>query len=35
MKKILIIDDQFSIREFIRQSLEEFGYQVITAADGA
>ena len=35
MKKILIIDDQRSIREFIKHSLEEFGYEIITAADGA
>ncbi len=35
MKKILVIDDQASMRMLIQSSLEELGYQVITAADGA
>lgn len=35
MKKILVIDDQFSIRLLIQSSLEEMGYAVVTAADGA
>lgn len=34
MKKILVIDDQLSIRLLIKSSLEEIGYQVDTASDG-
>ncbi len=35
MKTIPVIDDQLSIRMLIKASLEEMGYQVETAADGA
>ena len=31
---ILVVDDQSSVREITRQTLEAFGYRVITAADG-
>lgn len=32
---ILVIDDESSIRDITRQTLEAFGYKVITATDGA
>ncbi len=32
---ILVVDDESSIREITRQTLEAFGYRVLTAADGA
>ena len=35
MPRILIIDDNAAIRELLRLILEEEGYQVIEAADGA
>lgn len=35
MKTILLADDYESIREFCRQELEDEGYRVITADDGA
>jgi len=33
-KKILIVDDEPDVREFVQGVLEEGGYQFITAADG-
>ena len=35
MKTILLVDDYKSIREFCRQEIEDEGYRVITADDGA
>jgi CheY-like chemotaxis protein len=35
MKTILLADDHKNIREFCRQELEDEGYRVITACDGA
>jgi PAS domain S-box-containing protein len=32
---VLVVDDEFSIREITKQTLETFGYRVITASDGA
>lgn len=32
---VLVVDDEFSVREITRQTLEAFGYRVITANDGA
>lgn len=32
---ILVIDDESSVRDITRQTLEAFGYRVLTAADGA
>ena len=32
---VLVVDDEFSIREITQQTLEAFGYHVITARDGA
>jgi PAS domain S-box-containing protein len=32
---ILVVDDESSIREITQQTLETFGYRVVTAADGA
>ncbi len=32
---ILLVDDELSIREITRESLELFGYKVLTAGDGA
>jgi len=32
---ILVIDDEFSIRDITQQTLEAFGYHVMTASDGA
>ncbi len=32
---ILVVDDEFSIRHITQQTLEAFGYRVITAGDGA
>lgn len=32
---VLLVDDEASIRESVRQMLEAFGYRVITAANGA
>ena len=32
---ILIVDDEASIRQLVRQMLESSGYRVITASDGA
>jgi signal transduction histidine kinase/ActR/RegA family two-component response regulator len=32
---VLVIDDEFSIRDITQQTLEAFGYRVITANDGA
>ncbi len=32
---VLIVDDEFSIRDITQQTLETFGYRVITASDGA
>ena len=34
MAKILVVDDQPSIRSLIRAALEDAGYEVIEAADG-
>lgn len=35
MPRIILIDDDFLIRDMLSEFLEEFGYEVITAADGA
>jgi PAS domain S-box-containing protein len=32
---VLVVDDEFSIREIMKQTLEAFGYRVIIASDGA
>jgi len=32
---ILVVDDECSVREITRQTLEAFGYRVVTATDGA
>jgi CheY-like chemotaxis protein len=32
---VLVVDDEASIRQVARQTLEAFGYRVLTAADGA
>lgn len=32
---VLVVDDELTIREITRQTLETFGYRVITASDGA
>jgi PAS domain S-box-containing protein len=32
---VLVVDDEFSIRSITQQTLEAFGYRVITARDGA
>ena len=32
---ILVVDDEASIRQITRQTLEAFGYRVLLAADGA
>lgn len=32
--KILVVDDESSIRNLIRMQLEMEGYEVLTAADG-
>jgi len=32
--RILVVDDELSIRELVRQTLESAGYEVLTAADG-
>jgi len=32
---VLVVDDEFSIRDITQQTLETFGYRVITANDGA
>ena len=32
---ILVIDDEYSIRDITRQTLQAFGYRVLTARDGA
>ncbi len=32
---VLVIDDEYSIRDITRQTLETFGYRVLTARDGA
>ena len=33
--RMLIIDDEASVRSITSQTLEAFGYRVVTAADGA
>jgi CheY-like chemotaxis protein len=35
MKKILVVDDEANIRELYREELEDMGYEVSTAANGA
>ena len=35
MTRILVIDDDAGVREAIRQTLDERGYEVITAVNGA
>ncbi len=35
MTKILVVDDEVTIRETLQYNLEKEGYEVITAADGA
>jgi two-component system, cell cycle sensor histidine kinase and response regulator CckA len=32
---ILVVDDETSVRLVLKQTLEQFGYRVLTAADGA
>jgi len=32
---VLVVDDEFSIRDITQQTLEAFGYHVLTASDGA
>jgi CheY-like chemotaxis protein len=32
---VLVVDDEFSIRDITQQTLQAFGYRVITASDGA
>lgn len=32
---VLVIDDESAIREILKETLEAFGYRVVTAADGA
>ena len=32
---MLVVDDEFSIRDITQQTLEAFGYHVMTASDGA
>jgi len=32
---VLVVDDDFSIRDITQQTLEDFGYRVLTASDGA
>jgi CheY-like chemotaxis protein len=32
---VLVVDDEFSIRDIMKQTLEAFGYRVIIASDGA
>jgi PAS domain S-box-containing protein len=32
---VLVVDDEFSIRDITKQTLEAFGYHVLTASDGA
>ena len=32
---VLVVDDEFSIRDITQQTLEAFGYRVLTASDGA
>ncbi|MDI1247265.1 MAG: response regulator [Lacunisphaera sp.] len=32
---VLVVDDDFSIRDITQQTLEDFGYRVLTACDGA
>jgi CheY-like chemotaxis protein len=32
---VLVVDDEYSIREITQQTLEAFGYRVLTACDGA
>jgi DNA-binding response OmpR family regulator len=34
-RRILVIDDDAGVRETIRQTLDERGYEVITAVNGA
>ena len=34
MKKILIVDDEYKIREIVRMNLELAGYECIEAEDG-
>ncbi len=35
MKKILVVDDEENIRKLYKEELEEMGYEVTTASDGA
>jgi CheY-like chemotaxis protein len=35
MKKILVVDDEENIRRLYKEELEEMGYEVATAPDGA
>lgn len=34
MKRILVVDDEPSIRELVAEALRDAGYEVVTAADG-
>ena len=35
MKRILVVDDEYCVREMIRMALTQRGYEVVEAADGA
>ncbi len=35
MQTILVVDDELSMREFLKILLEKEGYSILTAADGA
>jgi DNA-binding response OmpR family regulator len=35
MAKILVAEDDASVRDFVRRALEELGHMVVTAEDGA
>jgi DNA-binding response OmpR family regulator len=35
MAKVLVVDDEFEILDFLREDLERHGYEVLTASDGA
>lgn len=34
MKKILVVDDEAYIRQFVKEELEDEGYDIVTAASG-
>jgi len=35
MKKVLVVDDEENIRKLYKEELEDLGYEVTTASDGA